>query len=117
MAYSENVVKFFELYDNDPELQKRLTELELAYPGSLEIREYVVEDVLLPVAKEMGLEFSLYDLRKYETAMKLRRGLDVPVNPDEPDTEYKYWLLDRGWTNDDSIFEPDGVNGNGGSMT
>lgn len=105
MAFSENVVKFFEIYEKDENLQKRLAEAEAAYPGSLEIREYVVEDVLLPVAKEMGLEFTLSDLRKYETKMKMQRNLDVEIDPNEPDVEYKYWLLDRGWTNDESIFQ------------
>lgn len=105
MTFSENVVKFFEIYEKDENLQKRLAEAEAAYPGSIEIREYVVEDVLLPVAKEMGLEFTLTDLRKYETKMKMQRNLDVEIDPNEPDVEYKYWLLDRGWTNDESIFQ------------
>lgn len=108
MAFNENVTKFFEIYDNDESLQKKLFDLEQAYPGSLEIREYVCEEVLLPVAAEMGLAFTLDDLRKYETKMKLRRNLDVEIDPNEPDVEYKYWLLDRGWTNDESIFQTDG---------
>ena len=56
---NENVVKFFELYDSDPELRAKVQAAEDAYPGSLEIREYVVEDVLIPIAEEMGLGFTL----------------------------------------------------------
>ena len=52
---NENVVKFFELYDNDEALRKRIEDAEAAYPGSLEIRDAVIEAVLLPVAKELGL--------------------------------------------------------------
>ena len=56
---NENVVKFFELYDNDEALRKRIEDAEAAYPGSLEIRDAVIEAVLLPVAKELGLPFTL----------------------------------------------------------
>ena len=63
----ENVEKFFALLDADPALQERLCQAEEAYPGSLEIREAVAEHVLLPVAAELGLPFSLLDLKVYET--------------------------------------------------
>ena len=101
---NENVVKFFELYDSDPELRAKVQAAEDAYPGSTEIREYVVEDVLIPIAEEMGLGFTLTDLKKYETKLKFKRSTEP--SPEEGD-EVKipvYWLLDRGWQNDEAVF-------------
>ena len=101
---NENVVKFFELYDSDPELRAKVQAAEDAYPGSIEIREYVVEDVLIPIAEEMGLGFTLTDLKKYETKLKFKRSTEP--TPEEGD-EVKipvYWLLDRGWQNDEAVF-------------
>lgn len=68
MNVNLNVVKFLKQYDTDPELRKRVEDAEAAYPGSLEIRESVVEDVLIPIAEEMGLGFTLMDLYNYERA-------------------------------------------------
>ena len=44
---NDNVIRFFERYDAEPALRARVEEAEAAYPGSLEIREAVVEAVLL----------------------------------------------------------------------
>ena len=41
----ENVEKFFALYNSDPVLKKRIKDAEAAYPGSLELREPLVETV------------------------------------------------------------------------
>lgn len=59
-----NVDKFFELYDADPALQARVQQAMDCYPGSLEIRDVMTEHVLLPVAEELGLPFTLKELRK-----------------------------------------------------
>ena len=98
---NENVLKFFELYDRDPELRARLAEAEENYPGSLEIRDAVAEDVLLPIAKDIGLEFSLSDLRKYETRIKMQRFREEECD----ENAYPLWLLDRGWEDDPDIFK------------
>lgn len=104
-----NVNKFFELYNNDSQLRARLKTAEEAYPGSLEIRDAVVEATLLPIAAEMGLPFDIKDLRAYETRQKMSRVKpDVEIEEGEPmEEEESYWLLDRGWTNDDGIFKTD----------
>ena len=100
---NENVLKFFARYDAEPELRQRIAEAEANYPGCLEIRDAVVQDVLLPIAKELGLEFSLSDLRKYETRLKMQR-----LREDECDEDaYPFWLLDRGWENSVDIFKED----------
>lgn len=94
---NENVAKFFELYDADPALRERCENAEALYPGSLEVRSAVVEEVLLPIAKELGLEFTVADLRAYETKRKIRQGNQ---SLDEPLDEYRFWLLEYGWDND-----------------
>ena len=102
-TYNENVEKFFKLYESDAALRQRVQEAEENYPGCLEIRDAAAEDILIPIAKELGLEFSVKDLRKYETRTKMER-----LREDEADEDaLPFWLLDRGWENDTSIFEED----------
>lgn len=104
---NENVVKFFELYDSDPALRQRISEAEAAYPGSLEIRDAVASAVLLPVAEELGLPFTLLDLRVYETKMQALRSPDREMSREEleNDQEYSYWLNGRGWSYSDDVFK------------
>ena len=107
----ENVEKFFALYNSDPGLQKRVKGAEAAYPGSLELREPLVEAVLLPVARELGLEFSIRELQDYETAHYARLHRDVELTEEDlaaPDDETEYWLIHHGWSHDDSVFCPGG---------
>ena len=94
----ENAEKFFERYKTDDALGARVKEALDAYPGSFEIREPLVEEVLLPIACELGLDFTLSELRAYETRKKLR-------HLHQSDEEYfasieeeeGFWLLDNGW--------------------
>lgn len=94
-----NVEKFFEIYNGDETLRRRAAEAEAAYPGSLEVRESVVEAVLLPLAEELGLPFTVKDLRGYELKLKLKNAkADVPFEEgEEIEEQASYWLLDRGW--------------------
>lgn len=99
----ENAEAFFDLYSRDEALRRRVLEAEAMYPGSLEIREAVVEDVLLPIAAELGLPFTLADLRSFETRHKLKNAPspDEPIQEGEPiEDPVDYWLLDKGWTYD-----------------
>ena len=106
---SENVSRFFERYTSDSALRSRIEEAVACYPGSLEVRESLVRAVLLPVAEELGLPFTVEELRAYETRKKLSRiKPDVPIEEGEADEDADfegYWLLDRGWENDVSIFQ------------
>lgn len=104
---NENVVKFFELYDNDEALRKRIEDAEAAYPGSLEIRDAVIEAVLLPVAEELGLPFTLRDLRVYESVMSAKRCPDEEMTEEElsESGEYSYWFSGRGWSYDKNMFK------------
>ena len=71
-----NVDKFFEIYDADPALQARVQQAMDCYPGSLEIRDVMTEHVLLPVAEELGLPFTLKELRNrrhYEKPSEIKR--------------------------------------------
>ena len=103
---NENVTKFFELYAQDAGLRARVSEAEASYPGSLELREPLAEYVLLPIARELGLEFTLDDLRKYETRKKMAKATADPDKwLEEPDDGGDvYWLLDRGWSDDEAQY-------------
>ena len=99
----ENAEKFFDRYARDEELRRRVLEAEAMYPGSLEIREAVVEEVLLPIAADLGLPFTLKDLRAFETRHKLKNApkADEPIREGEPiEDPVDYWLLDKGWSYD-----------------
>ena len=100
MEAKEAVRQFMALYQNDPHLQERFAQAEASYPGSLDIREAVVEELLLPLAAESGFIFTVEDLRAYETGVYLEKHRDEEQDPDEPDDETVFFLLDRGWTND-----------------
>lgn len=106
---SENVSRFFEQYEKDAALKARVEEAVACYPGSLEVRESLVEAVLLPIADELGLPFTISELRAYETRLKLSRVKpDLPIEEGEADEDADfegYWLLDRGWENDEGIFK------------
>ena len=97
---SDAVSQFMALYQSDPDLQEKFAQAEAAYPGSLDIREAVVEEILLPLAKEAGFSFTVEDLRSYETAVYLDKHRDEEQDPDAPDDVTIFFLLDRGWTND-----------------
>lgn len=103
---NENVTAFFARLEADAALRAHLEEAEAAYPGSWELREALCEAVLLPIAAEQGLPFTLDDLRKYETRKKMARATQDPdewlAEPD--DGGESYWLLDRGWSDDESKF-------------
>ena len=105
---NENVARFFAIYDSDPALRQRLKDAEDSYPGSLEIRESVVTDVLLPVAEEMGLPFTVRDLNIYEALKFNERHPDREMTPEELDSDdddYYYWLNGRGWSYDTNLFK------------
>ena len=102
-----NVCKFFEIYDSDEALRERIRMAEENYPGSLELREALVEDILLPVAEELGLPFSIMDLFVYESRLKSQRQADVELPEDaQPlaEEQCRYWLGDRGWKSDEATF-------------
>ena len=104
MTGNEDVARFMDLFEASPELQADYAEAVENYPGSLEIRETVAEEVLIPFAENLGFRFSLGDLRRYEMGKYLRSHRDIEQDPNEPDEESHYWLLEHGWTNDESVF-------------
>ena len=60
----------------------------------------------LSVAEELGLPFTLKELRNYELLKWGRQHQDRELTDDEmaADDETTYWLLDRGWSNDEATF-------------
>ena len=103
---NENVVKFFERYEAEAALREKVKTALDYYPGSLEVRESVVKNVLLPIAEAEGLAFSVDDLRKYETRKKLKKATmkDDEWLAMEDDGGDDYWLLDHGWSDDEAKF-------------
>ena len=100
----ENAASFFERYKTDEALRERVQEAVNAYPGSLEIREALVENVLLPIARELELEFSVADLRAYETRKKMSRlNKSDEEYFAEIEDEEGFWLLDNGWEYDEDV--------------
>ncbi len=99
-----NVESFFVRYEAEPALQAKVEEALACYPGSLELRESVVEHVLLPIAGEEGLPFTVQELRAYETRKKLQNMKpDLEIEEGEPVEEpVTYWLLESGWEWDDT---------------
>ena len=99
----ENAERFCAMYESDEALRERVAAAEACYPGSLEIREAVVENVLLPIAEELGLPFTVQELRTYETRMKIKRikPAGIPEEGEEIEEPFRYWLLDYGWEEND----------------
>ena len=86
---NSNVKAFFEKYDSDPALRARVQNAEDLYPGSLEIREALVGAVLLPIAEEMGLGFTIEQLRDYEEELWNARHRDVELTEEEQVAIYR----------------------------
>ena len=103
---NENVAVFFARYENEQSLRDRVKLALDCYPGSLEVRESVVKNVLLPIAREEGLDFTVDDLRKYETRKKMKKAAmdNDEWLAKEDDGGDDFWLLDHGWSNDESRF-------------
>lgn len=102
----DNVEIFFQRYENEPELRAKVKTALDCYPGSLEIRESVVKNVLLPIAEAEGLDFTVSELRKYETRKKMAKAT---MDNDEwlaleDDGGEDFWLLDHGWSDDEAKF-------------
>lgn len=72
----ENVKVFFEVLSKDETIQQALKEKELAYTGIKEDREAIAKEVLIPVAKETGYDFTLEELKEFEKNMHPEGELD-----------------------------------------
>ena len=99
-----NVIEFFRRYSCDSALQQRVQDAEDMYPGSLELREAVVEAVLLPIASELGLPFTVEDLKAYELMVKQELRSDDGCADMRWDNEAAYWLIEHGWNSDEAGF-------------
>lgn len=102
-----NVIKFMDRYKKEEELREKVQHNMDLYPGSLDIRDALVEAVLLPVAEELGMPFTVEDLKNYETLHRAEQHKDVELSEDDlaaEDDDTFYWLIDCGWDNDQSRF-------------
>ena len=66
----DNVKKFFAQLKTDAELQKKVKAAQDAYKGDLKDDAKVAEAVLLPIAKEIGLPFTVADFNAYKDAQE-----------------------------------------------
>ena len=64
----DNVKKFIEQLKTDAELQKKVKAAQDAYKGDANDEAKMVEAVLAPIAKEVGLPFSVADFNAYKDA-------------------------------------------------
>lgn len=72
----ENVKAFFEALSRDDSIQQTLKEKELAYTGTKEDREAIVEAIVIPVAKAAGYDFTLEELKEFEKGVRPEGELD-----------------------------------------
>ena len=72
----ENVKAFYEALSKDEAMQQAVKAKELAYTGKKEDREAVAEEIVIPVAKEAGYEFTLEELREFEEGLRPAGELD-----------------------------------------
>ncbi len=100
----ENIEKFYKLLSEDASVAKRLEDAQNAYPGSWEIREPFIRETMLPLAEELGLGFTIEELRKYETRLKVMNSRDVEDESDSIPDPPVYQLLDHGWETDSSVY-------------
>lgn len=100
----ENIEKFYKLLSEDESVARRLEDAQNAYPGSWEIREPFIRETMLPLAEELGLGFTIEELRKYETRLKVMNSRDVEDDSDDVPDPLVYQLLDHGWETDSSVY-------------
>ncbi|SFG13340.1 Nitrogen fixation protein of unknown function [Desulfotomaculum arcticum] len=78
----ENIKKFYEAVAADEGLRTKLNDLNKQYQGEAmdeEKKAALVEKLILPIAAEMGLDFTLEELRQYVEDMgqaNVNRELD-----------------------------------------
>ena len=101
----ENIEKFYKLLSEDSSVAKRLADAQNAYPGSWEIREPFLQATMLPLAEELGLGFTIDELRKYETRLKVMNSRDFDDESDSVPEPVIYQLLDHGWETASSVYE------------
>ena len=101
----ENIEKFYKLLSEDRAVATKLEDAQNAYPGSWEIREPFIRETMLPLAEELGLGFTIEELRKYETRMKVMSSRDTEDESDEVPEPFVYQLLDHGWETASSVYE------------
>ena len=71
---NQDVRKFEELMRNDPEIQKKLVERAENYTGDKTDAKELFNEVILPVAKEAGLEATYEEMVEYINSLNLTPG-------------------------------------------
>lgn len=74
---TENVKSFYETITRDEGLRQKLAELSQKKQGEAadeEARIRMVNEDILPLAEEMGMPFTLEELKQYENGMNQANG-------------------------------------------
>ena len=71
----ENVKKFYEKLESSKELQEKLVKAQESYTGDKEDTSAVLEEVLLPIAKEAGYDFTAEELKAAERELAQEKGI------------------------------------------
>ena len=74
---AENVKRFYEAITRDEGLRQKLAELSQKHQGEAadeEARIRMVNEDVLPLAEEIGMPFTLEELKQYEKSMNKRNG-------------------------------------------
>ena len=71
----ENVRKFYTELAENKELQEKLKKAEKDFDGDGSDKEAVVQEVLIPVAKEAGYDITVEDIRTYEREKAADKGI------------------------------------------
>jgi len=64
----ENVKAFYEALKTDTELQAKVNAADQAYNGDAADEAAAIADILLPIAKEAGFDFTVEELLEFENA-------------------------------------------------
>ena len=64
----ENVKAFYEALETDTELQAKVNAADQAHNGDAADEAAAIADILLPIAKEAGFDFTVEELLEFENA-------------------------------------------------
>ena len=71
----ENVKKFYEEFTANKELQEKFIEVQKGYEAKEKREEEILEDIVLPIAKEAGYEFTMDEYRAVQRDAMVEKGI------------------------------------------
>ena len=71
----ENVKKFLEELSTNKELQEKFMEAQKGYKAEGKGEEEIFEDIVLPIAKEVGYDFTISEYRAIQRDVMAEKGI------------------------------------------